>query len=264
MGCGDLGDHEYLVKYFEDNKYSVVQQKDLFIFDPHQEPFLKFSRVAGAEFGRDRGVRNALTYLRTGQVNRRFAWPLWNQHCGGVLVKHLDDSDFGTPDDVLFSSASTAVDGIAPALVRNICTPNSAEHQSSADSQLSPCSASKRKRLFAGPDEAQSAVGATDALVSLPSIPSNTKPLLIPQSTSRNCHRDTLSSPAALSAPLPPLPLTQEIEAVESLLRQKQNRYRELCRLEKQITRSLRKRMPVLTRSTKTTPTTRAHKRRRR
>ncbi|KAJ1982120.1 hypothetical protein H4R35_000439 [Dimargaris xerosporica] len=247
MGCGDLGDHEYLVN-------SVVQQKDLFIFDPHQEPFLKFSRVAGAEFGRDRGVRNALTYLRTGQVSRRFAWPLWNQRRGGVLVKHLEDGDLSIPDNVPFSSVFTA-DRTASALVLNACASSPAEFH------LSTPNASKRKRFFAGTDDALSDGRATNALVSPPSVPSNAKFPLVPPCTLRNGHRDPLSSPAVLSAPPP---LNQEIEAVESLLRQKQARYRELCRLEKQITRSLRKRMPVQTRSTKATPTTRAHKRRRR
>ncbi|RKP08691.1 hypothetical protein THASP1DRAFT_29525 [Thamnocephalis sphaerospora] len=70
------GTDECLVRYFEDNKFSMVKMKDIVPFTLDSEPYLHFSRNY-PEFLEDTGVRKALRYLRTGILPRRFAWKGW-------------------------------------------------------------------------------------------------------------------------------------------------------------------------------------------
>ncbi|KAJ1671350.1 hypothetical protein GGF38_000876, partial [Coemansia sp. RSA 25] len=76
MGCTCLGPEEYLVKYFEDFKYSTVNGSELRIFDTSQPPFTDFAKKS-ASFLRDKAIKGALSYLKTGHVHTRFQWRLW-------------------------------------------------------------------------------------------------------------------------------------------------------------------------------------------
>ncbi|KAJ2743361.1 hypothetical protein GGI20_003797 [Coemansia sp. BCRC 34301] len=76
MGCTRLGAEEYLVKYFEDFKYSTVNGSELRIFDTSQSPFTEFAKKS-TSFLRDKAIKGALSYLKTGHVHTRFQWRLW-------------------------------------------------------------------------------------------------------------------------------------------------------------------------------------------
>ncbi|KAJ2848047.1 hypothetical protein IWW36_003523 [Coemansia brasiliensis] len=76
MGCTQLEADEYLVKYFEDCKYSTVRGSELRRFDTGQDPFKEFSATSSA-FSKDKGVRGALSFLKTGHVQPKFQWRLW-------------------------------------------------------------------------------------------------------------------------------------------------------------------------------------------
>ncbi|KAF9581576.1 hypothetical protein BGW38_001358, partial [Lunasporangiospora selenospora] len=77
MDCRILNPGECLVKYFEDNKYSVVPFTDLQPFVPKTIPFLEFELNAGQKFLKSGGVVNALAYLDTKKVKRKFSWHRW-------------------------------------------------------------------------------------------------------------------------------------------------------------------------------------------
>ncbi|KAG0053095.1 hypothetical protein BGZ83_001687 [Gryganskiella cystojenkinii] len=77
MDCRVLNPGECLVKYFEDNKYSVVPFSDLQPFVPTTIPFLEFELAAGQKFLKNSGVLNALAYLDAGKVKRKFSWNRW-------------------------------------------------------------------------------------------------------------------------------------------------------------------------------------------
>ncbi|KAJ2491900.1 hypothetical protein IWW37_001872 [Coemansia sp. RSA 2050] len=76
MGCTSLGSEEYLVKYFEDFKYSTVNGSELRIFDTSQPPFTDFAKKSST-FLRDKAIKGALSFLKTGHVHSRFQWRLW-------------------------------------------------------------------------------------------------------------------------------------------------------------------------------------------
>ncbi|KAG0250919.1 hypothetical protein DFQ27_009133 [Actinomortierella ambigua] len=77
MDCTVLNPGECLVKYFEDNKYSVVKFTELQLFIPTTIPFLEFESNAGQKFLKSGGVINALAYLESGKVKRKFSWQYW-------------------------------------------------------------------------------------------------------------------------------------------------------------------------------------------
>ncbi|KAF9185461.1 hypothetical protein BGZ50_003054 [Haplosporangium sp. Z 11] len=85
MDCKVLNPGECLVKYFEDNKYSVVQFTDLQQFVPTTIPFLEFELAAGQKFLKNGGVVNALSYLESGKVKRKFSWHRWGTAQGQEL-----------------------------------------------------------------------------------------------------------------------------------------------------------------------------------
>ncbi|KAG0010862.1 hypothetical protein BGZ82_003244, partial [Podila clonocystis] len=74
MEIPSLDPGECLVKYFEDNTYSVVPMTDLQPFVPTTIPFLEYELAAGQKFLKNGGVVNALAYLETGKVKRKFSW----------------------------------------------------------------------------------------------------------------------------------------------------------------------------------------------
>ncbi|KAJ1821872.1 hypothetical protein GGH91_001886 [Coemansia sp. RSA 2671] len=76
MGCTSLGSEEYLVKYFEDFKYSTVNGSELRVFDTSQPPFTDFAKKSST-FLRDKAIKGALSFLKTGHVHSRFQWRLW-------------------------------------------------------------------------------------------------------------------------------------------------------------------------------------------
>ncbi|KAK3824598.1 MAG: hypothetical protein J3Q66DRAFT_395679 [Benniella sp.] len=91
MDCTVLNPGECLVKYFEDNKYSVVPLTDIQPFIPTTIPFISFEENC-PEFRKSGGVVNALAYLESGKVKRKFSWNRWGtaqeQELGLDLNKH--------------------------------------------------------------------------------------------------------------------------------------------------------------------------------
>ncbi|KAF9112606.1 hypothetical protein BGX27_003100 [Mortierella sp. AM989] len=92
MDCTVLNPGECLVKYFEDNKYSVVPFTDLQPFVPTTIPFLEFELAAGQKFLKNGGVVNAMAYLETRKVKRKFSWHRWgtaqDQELSLDMLKH--------------------------------------------------------------------------------------------------------------------------------------------------------------------------------
>ncbi|KAJ1723540.1 hypothetical protein LPJ53_002109 [Coemansia erecta] len=76
MGCTGLGPSEYLVKYFEDFKYSTVNGSELRLFNTSQVPYTDFA-AKSPQFLKDKAIKSALSYMRTGLVHAKFQWKLW-------------------------------------------------------------------------------------------------------------------------------------------------------------------------------------------
>ncbi|KAG0240277.1 hypothetical protein B0O80DRAFT_108168 [Mortierella sp. GBAus27b] len=125
MECTVLNPGECLVKYFEDNKYSVVNFTDLQPFVPTTVPFLGFEEAAGQKFLKNDGVVNALAYLKSNKVKRKFSWNRWgtaqDQELSLDMNKHkpinlplVSDEEFmelqqpSSRADSSFSSASSS------------------------------------------------------------------------------------------------------------------------------------------------------------
>ncbi|KAK9729357.1 hypothetical protein K7432_000326 [Basidiobolus ranarum] len=72
-----LEQDECLVRYFEDNKFSVCKDKELTLFQPGKDPFNEFSHHES--FVNDPGVLIALKYLQTGELGKKFMWKLWGK-----------------------------------------------------------------------------------------------------------------------------------------------------------------------------------------
>ncbi|PIA18832.1 hypothetical protein COEREDRAFT_79391 [Coemansia reversa NRRL 1564] len=76
MGCTKLETDEYLVKYFEDCKYSTVRGSELRVFSTSQRPFTDFADASPA-FTKDKAIKSALSFLKTGHVQAKFQWRGW-------------------------------------------------------------------------------------------------------------------------------------------------------------------------------------------
>ncbi|KAJ2081250.1 hypothetical protein H4R24_002469 [Coemansia sp. RSA 988] len=76
MGCTQLGTDEYLVKYFEDCKYSTVRGSELRVFGTSQRPFTDFADASPA-FVKDKAIKCALSFLKSGHVLPKFQWRRW-------------------------------------------------------------------------------------------------------------------------------------------------------------------------------------------
>ncbi|KAJ1771397.1 hypothetical protein LPJ54_004729 [Coemansia sp. RSA 1824] len=76
MGCTQLGADEYLVKYFEDFKYSTVRGSELRAFDTSQRPYTDFA-ANNPSFPKDKAIRGALSFLKTGHAHAKFQWRQW-------------------------------------------------------------------------------------------------------------------------------------------------------------------------------------------
>ncbi|ORY06982.1 hypothetical protein K493DRAFT_310379, partial [Basidiobolus meristosporus CBS 931.73] len=68
---------ECLVRYFEDNKFSVCKDCELTPFRPDTHPLNEFSRCSA--FLTDPGVLIAMNYLQTGELGKKFMWKLWGK-----------------------------------------------------------------------------------------------------------------------------------------------------------------------------------------
>ncbi|KAJ2616518.1 hypothetical protein H4S08_000754 [Coemansia sp. RSA 1365] len=71
MGCTKLGNDEYLVKYFEDFRGSELR-----VFSTSQRPFTDFADASPA-FTKDKAIKSALSFLKTGHVQAKFQWRRW-------------------------------------------------------------------------------------------------------------------------------------------------------------------------------------------
>ncbi|KAJ2725915.1 hypothetical protein GGI07_000960 [Coemansia sp. Benny D115] len=76
MGCSRLDAGEFLVKYFEDFKYSTVNGSELRLFSTSQPPYTDFA-ANSPSFLRDKAIKGALSYMRSGLVHAKFQWRLW-------------------------------------------------------------------------------------------------------------------------------------------------------------------------------------------
>ncbi|CAB4379279.1 unnamed protein product [Rhizophagus irregularis] len=72
---------KFLVRYFEDMTYSVVEYKGLKHFIPDAEPFLTFKNTCD-KFSSHIGVRRALTCKIKGEPNKAFKWDYWKRPLG--------------------------------------------------------------------------------------------------------------------------------------------------------------------------------------
>lgn len=101
MGVTQLGEDEYLVKYFEDSKYSIVKGKELRQFDPNLRPFTDFALRLGPEFLEDPTIKSAMAYFTSGQLfDRDFKWKLWRTGSPTLQLPfqlpNANDSDIST------------------------------------------------------------------------------------------------------------------------------------------------------------------------
>ncbi|GES80940.1 hypothetical protein GLOIN_2v1762582 [Rhizophagus clarus] len=69
---------KYLVRYFEDMTYSIVENKGLKHFIPGEEPYLTFKNNSD-NFINHIGVRRALTCKSKGEPNKAFKWDYWRR-----------------------------------------------------------------------------------------------------------------------------------------------------------------------------------------
>ncbi|KAL1917183.1 uncharacterized protein VTP21DRAFT_4839 [Calcarisporiella thermophila] len=127
MGVLELKSGECLVKYFEDDKYSVVQFKDLRPFLPDSEPYRSFATRSSA-FAKSRGVRKAIEYLKTGKPSKSFAWPLW-----GTSTASTDDNSNGSPASPIDEDYTMGEDLFNEFPVRRRTTRSRAAKQSQAN-----------------------------------------------------------------------------------------------------------------------------------
>lgn len=94
MVSAPLQHGECVVKYFEDNKYSVVMYKDLKLLKPNTEPFIGFEKK-NRNFCQRAGVRSALNFIKSQKPTKRFKWRLWGDmeiSQGSTVMDHIDDS----------------------------------------------------------------------------------------------------------------------------------------------------------------------------
>ncbi|KAG0355614.1 hypothetical protein BG005_005440 [Podila minutissima] len=110
MEIPSLNPGECLVKYFEDNTYSVVPMTDLQPFVPTTIPFLEYELAAGQKFLKNGGVVNALAYLETGKVKRKFSWHRFGTAQGQDLSLDMNKTKLITLPVV--SDASFAAQGL--------------------------------------------------------------------------------------------------------------------------------------------------------
>ncbi|KAJ2482441.1 hypothetical protein IWW56_001099 [Coemansia sp. RSA 2131] len=106
MGCTQLGADEYLVKYFEDFKYSTVRGSELRAFDTSQRPYTDFA-ANNPSFPKDKAIRGALSFLKTGHAHAKFQWRQWQT---GSDVLCLPFTLKAQPLPVDADSASVPVD----------------------------------------------------------------------------------------------------------------------------------------------------------
>ncbi|CAI2179286.1 3567_t:CDS:2 [Funneliformis geosporum] len=69
---------KFLVRYFEDMTYSVVEQRGLKHFIPDEEPYLSFKNNCD-KFSSHIGVRRALQCKGKGEPNKSFKWDYWKR-----------------------------------------------------------------------------------------------------------------------------------------------------------------------------------------
>ncbi|CAG8533519.1 16336_t:CDS:2 [Funneliformis mosseae] len=69
---------KFLVRYFEDMTYSVVEQKGLKHFIPDEEPYLTFKNNSD-KFSSHIGVRRAMQCKGKGEPNKSFKWDYWKR-----------------------------------------------------------------------------------------------------------------------------------------------------------------------------------------
>ncbi|KAJ1836595.1 hypothetical protein LPJ63_000087 [Coemansia sp. RSA 2711] len=69
MGCTQLGADEYLVN-------STVRGSELRTFDTSKRPYTEFAGNSSS-FVKDKAIKGALSFLKTGHVHAKFQWRLW-------------------------------------------------------------------------------------------------------------------------------------------------------------------------------------------
>ncbi|OMJ21493.1 hypothetical protein AYI70_g3463 [Smittium culicis] len=87
MNCDAVTENECVVRYFEDNKFSIVPYSDLAVFDINKEPYLRFKESAGSELDLDSGIQLALEYLNSGKLPTDFKWAAWEQQTTSTFKK---------------------------------------------------------------------------------------------------------------------------------------------------------------------------------
>ncbi|OMJ28929.1 hypothetical protein AYI69_g1574 [Smittium culicis] len=87
MNCEAVTENECVVRYFEDNKFSIVPYSDLAVFDLDKEPYIKFKESAGSELDLDSGIQLALEYLKSGKLPADFKWAAWEQQSTSTFKK---------------------------------------------------------------------------------------------------------------------------------------------------------------------------------
>ncbi|KAJ1721383.1 hypothetical protein LPJ61_006048, partial [Coemansia biformis] len=126
MGCVQLAADEYLVKYFEDCKYSTVRGSELCAFDTGQRPFTDFA-VGSPAFVKDKAIRAALSFLKTGHVHAKFQWRKWQTGADSLQLP------FDLPPPTGRSASPPTADVATPA--------NASDSESTADSEDIPLTA---------------------------------------------------------------------------------------------------------------------------
>ncbi|KAJ2157583.1 hypothetical protein GGF46_004401 [Coemansia sp. RSA 552] len=154
MDCVQLGADEYLVKYFEDCAYSTVRGRDLRVFNTAQKPFTDFA-AANPSFLKDKGIKGALSFLKTGHVSARFQWRLWQSgsealHLPFTLSATAADPPPSVPDMPAPVAVATEEEQQPAAAPEPPASPN-ASPQSQPDSEPSEPSTHETKPATSSP-----------------------------------------------------------------------------------------------------------------
>ncbi|KAG0346178.1 hypothetical protein BG004_002263 [Podila humilis] len=199
MEIPTLNPGECLVKYFEDNTYSVVPMTDLQPFVPTTIPFLEYELAAGQKFLKNGGVVNALAYLETGKVKRKFSWHRFGTAQGpdlGIEMNKSKPISLPVVSDAAFAAqglksstvASSASSSPATSTANYTDTESdakdepseSAAHKKPSSARRVPAGLNTKGLRGSGPQSATlsssaSASGLASALASLPSQSDDTE-----------------------------------------------------------------------------------------
>ncbi|KAJ3091248.1 hypothetical protein HK102_001211 [Quaeritorhiza haematococci] len=142
LDVSSMQDNERVVRYFEDNTFSIVNVQELALFDPSTEPFLTFKKKCPG-FITQPPVARALTYLKTGELPIRFKWALWGTSSNHATVSDKNASSSQSSGINLSSQSSSSTSSSKPSFSAQPSQPSMGAFMMSTSNKAS---ATRQKR----------------------------------------------------------------------------------------------------------------------